>query len=111
MGTCNTGQIFFDISKETRCPAFSWTTEGSRCGLMTEPERFAPMHAKIHGPSKMRDAAKLLLGAGTGCDTSYTDEPKNEAFRQRMLRGRLTNEKIRNVRKALGKAQRGKKWA
>jgi hypothetical protein len=76
MATCDLGQIVFDIPEKKHCPALVWTKEGSRCGLMTEPQKFMPTRAGIHGPTKLRDAAKYLLGAGWGCSYRDKDEPK-----------------------------------
>jgi hypothetical protein len=77
METCPVGQRFFDIPGKTHCPALLWTKEGSRCGLMTEPQKYVPTRARIHGPTKMREAAKFLLGAGKGCNfREHKDEPK-----------------------------------
>jgi hypothetical protein len=62
------------------CPALA-LEEGSTppayaCGLVVDPAI----------PREMREAAKLLIGAGQGCDARINGEPPDVAFYARLLR-------------------------
>jgi hypothetical protein len=90
-------QAFFRISKSDPCPALLWTYCGSRCGLVQEPAMFAPVRTRIHGETRMRNAAMRILGSGKGCDARYTDEDENKGFQAR----------VRDQRKSLRKLLEG----
>jgi hypothetical protein len=76
------GQLLFERTSGS-CPALRFTDQSAECGLMTDPAAFAPVRAAIHGVKKMREAAKRIIGAGTGCHASYEREPLDETFPQR----------------------------
>jgi hypothetical protein len=52
---------------EGECPALQWSAEGSSCGRMTKPAEFMPVRVRIEGASRVREAAKTLIGSGRGC--------------------------------------------
>jgi hypothetical protein len=108
--TCNTGQKFFGIDKKTRCPALEWNDHGAQCGLMANPAKYAPGLVKVHGAKRMGDAARVIIGSGTGCDANYDDEPKNAAFQRRMdLRRKTLARKIDQALKMWGRRGRSTK--
>ncbi|ARN80676.1 hypothetical protein [Methylocystis bryophila] len=49
------------------CPALQWGAEGSSCGLMANPAAFMPVRVRIEGASRVKEAAKTLIGSGRGC--------------------------------------------
>jgi hypothetical protein len=58
--------MLFEV-EEGECPALQWSAEDSSCGLMTKPAEFMPVRVRIEGASRVREAAKTLIGAGAGC--------------------------------------------
>ena len=58
--------MLFEL-EEGECPALQWSAEGSSCGLMANPAVFMPVRVRIEGASRIREAAKTLIGAGLGC--------------------------------------------
>jgi|SRR5258706_7897191 hypothetical protein len=78
---CDIGKLIFGTDRRGPCPALMWDDAGSRCGLMSEPERFASAKARLKGTSRLRAAAKFLIGSGLGCDYAAHGEPVDVAFR------------------------------
>src|SRR5262249_25145409 len=66
IGICRTGRL---ILRDIQGPCPALIEEGDRflCGLMTRPQDYAPVRTRIEGAERMRQAAKLLIGAGQGC--------------------------------------------
>ena len=65
---CELGRDFFGKSAGP-CPALVFNQDGdSACGLT------------LAGEPEYRDAAKLLIGAGDGCDARFNGEPGNPDF-------------------------------
>jgi hypothetical protein len=98
---CDLSQKFFGIGETARCPALLWTYAGSRCGLVQEPEHFAPIRTRKYGAQRMKEAAKRILGSGWGCGMRWQDEPANEAFlvtqahnRRRLHKLRLLDQRL-----------------
>jgi hypothetical protein len=74
---CRTGRLILgDV--EGRCPALIEVGDDFFCGLMTRPQDYAPVKTRIEGAERMRQAAKLLIGAGLGCCARAENEPKIE---------------------------------
>ncbi len=48
------------------CPAYNDGLGG--CGLMLSPQDYDPEATRQHGAYAMSEAAKLIIGSGTGCD-------------------------------------------
>lgn len=63
---CWIGRMMFEVY-EGECPALQWSAEGSSCGLMANPAAFMPVRVRIEGASRVREAAKTLIGSGRGC--------------------------------------------
>jgi hypothetical protein len=64
------------------CPALEYDGDQSVCGLVAHPERHAPIETfKAGGPAKAAAAARVLIGAGVGCDARFNGEVSDEAFR------------------------------
>lgn len=61
------------------CPALSFDADGSRCGLVDS------------GTVSGREAAKWLIGSGTGCDARINGEPVNQEFNARLERWDVEN--------------------
>lgn len=56
------------------CPALTEQPDGAfACGLILRPRDYAPGRASIHD---LREAAKVLIGAGIGCDDVAEDVPE-----------------------------------
>lgn len=68
------------------CPALESAASGFGCGLVSEPRKYAPTRAAIHGVGALRDGALILIGAGHGCDALLAGETDDEEARQRMFR-------------------------
>lgn len=63
------------------CPALLYDGEGlSVCGLVADPMRFAMRVTLAHGTKAASDAAKFLIGSGTGCDARVNGEKADESF-------------------------------
>jgi hypothetical protein len=72
---CSIGKLMF-ATDEGPCPALQWDHDGaSACGLIRDPARYAPMRARIKGPTALREAMKLLVAAGKGCHIPSREEP------------------------------------
>ena len=98
---CGTAKLIFGADHRGTCPALMWTKDGSACGLMSRPERFAPTRARIEGAGRIRDAAKLLIGSGVGCCFPTQNEPVDVAFRDR-IKNRLTRQQRIAALRTLG---------
>jgi hypothetical protein len=77
-GICRTGSLVFGEAHAPPCPALIDGGHDYLCGLMVHPQRYAPVMAAINGVNRLREAAKLLIGAGTYCCGRYPDEAKIE---------------------------------
>ncbi|SRR5579871_6676647 len=64
---CTIGRLRFGFQKG-ECPALQWDAGGSKCGVISNPEKYMPAQVKIKGASRVSEAAKFLLGAGVGCN-------------------------------------------
>jgi hypothetical protein len=62
------------------CPALSFNPEGSVCGLVDDPMRFARTITTKNGTGKTSAAAAHLIGSGTGCDARFNGEPPDLDF-------------------------------
>lgn len=89
---CPLGELLYRRVKGP-CPALSGPylmTDGSStytCGLVSCPEKFAPLTANIVGGDRLTAAAKFLTGTGVGCDCQLPGEPDNPEYRTRLRRG------------------------
>jgi hypothetical protein len=54
------------------CPELRWDEKGSRCALIERSE------------GKMREAAKLLINSGNGCDMLMHGETRDAVYREMM---------------------------
>jgi hypothetical protein len=66
---CSVGQIVLGIAPDERrqkCPALEWDEPGteSRCGLLTNPERYTDNPVHIAG---MKARGPEMIGSGQGC--------------------------------------------
>jgi hypothetical protein len=86
---CWIGRMLFE-QEEGECPALHWSAQGSSCGLMDSPQMFMPVQVAIKGAGRVREAAKLLIGAGVGCIPG------------RGLKGRISDTARRAALKTLG---------
>jgi hypothetical protein len=68
---CDLGQAVFRRSTGP-CPALEGSFGNASCGLTQ------------HGPTKYREAAAHLIGAGQGCDARFNGEPADAAFYRRL---------------------------
>lgn len=84
------------------CPALRHQRDGTySCGVMEEPRAYAPVRVARFGAPRLREAARIILGAGEGCDCRIEGEPSNAAFRDRCERHRET-ERTRDALYAWG---------
>lgn len=70
------------------CPALTEQDGRFVCGLVARPKDWLPSHPK--SVTALREAAKVLLGAGVGCDEAGDEPdgtalPKLDAIQQRYL--------------------------
>ena len=73
------------VDWHSRCPALLIGTGRTLvCGMVARPRAFAPTRVALHGVAACRNAARLLIGAGLGCDGQQDGEPADEDFRRRM---------------------------
>jgi hypothetical protein len=76
---CDLGQILFG-QKLGRCPALERESpETYRCGVVRDPATYS-IRTAIYGEERMRQAAKLIIYAGDGCDSRFNGEPINHVF-------------------------------
>lgn len=68
------------------CPALSYDADGSRCGLVDNPMAYAMRLTLKNGVQAMSDAAKHLIGGGTGCDARFNGEPPDLEFYEKLKR-------------------------
>lgn len=78
------------------CPALTQDGEGWTCGVMKRPTDWLPGHSR--GPTVIRQAWAVLIGAGIGCDEAGDEpdeiaQPKLDLVRDRFL-GRHSREEI-----------------
>jgi hypothetical protein len=77
---CPLGAALFK-QKLGRCPALEEGAGRYECGLVKNPERYAPFRAVAVGKERLREAALILIGSGVGCDAQLEDEPDNAAYK------------------------------
>lgn len=88
---CGTGRMILKLDERPGmpCPALLWIWQDRRyvCGLMYDPARFAPTRVRMHGATKLKEAAKWLIGSGIGCLNVFKgDLPAGPEIPQRSLR-------------------------
>jgi hypothetical protein len=67
------------------CPALMYQPEGqANCGLVVAPGRFDPVRTLRFGQDALSAAARLLVGAGIGCDALAEGEKPNRRFYKAM---------------------------
>lgn len=84
---CPLGQRVFG-RKDGPCPAIEKQDDGRElCGLMVKPGNYAKMRliAK-HGADALSAAARLMNGAGTGCDAVDFGEERNADYDKQTAR-------------------------
>jgi hypothetical protein len=79
---CPLGQFVFK-REVGPCPALSFNAEGSVCGLVADPMRFAIGATLASGVEATSKAAAHMIGSGQGCDARFNGEPADEAFYRR----------------------------
>lgn len=62
------------------CPALEWDGPESRCGLVANPQNYGLRRVLAAGRESLTAAARLLIGATTGCDARINGEPANSNF-------------------------------
>ncbi len=67
-----------------RCPALEAVGLPFRCGLIANPDRYAPDLVAQHGKDALSAAAAILVGAGHGCDAQAPGEHYDFAAAARM---------------------------
>jgi hypothetical protein len=90
---CPLGVHVFGLTTDDGpCPALSFDGAGqSSCGLVADPATFDPVRAAIAGPTALRQAAALLIGAIGRCDSQEAGEPADELFKLAMWAWRDAN--------------------
>lgn len=81
---CPLGKIVFGPGR--RCPALEVKLPAFTCGLVENPQQYAPDVVAAHGKSVASKAAAYLIGAGLGCDALDRGERPNEAWRAWAMR-------------------------
>lgn len=67
------------------CPALMGEPGVSTsCGLVVEPEWWAPLLVALYGKDVMSQAASVIVSAGDGCDARINGEPINHAFNAKL---------------------------
>ena len=87
------------------CPALERDADGTAsCGLIADPGKHALGYTlRAGGREAASDAAKLLIGAGIGCDARINGEEPDRAFYLRAEQWDYENRKaIAKARKAWG---------
>jgi hypothetical protein len=64
---CELGRLKHGL-REGPCPELRWDADGSRCGLIDD------------ATGELREAAKLLLNTGNGCDMLLHGEHRNHRY-------------------------------
>jgi hypothetical protein len=71
---------------EGPCPALTPQPDGTKvCGLVVDPKAHSPARVRRWGEFDARRTARLLIGAGFGCDAVAEGETPNKAFIAEML--------------------------
>ena len=73
---CALGQHVFDREAHPGpCPALRERVNDYHCDIVANPRAYS------EGPAdKLRDAARIIIGAGVGCDARFNGEPADRAF-------------------------------
>jgi hypothetical protein len=59
------------------CPALDFNADAtSACGLTKFPQKYCPTLTRLHGATETRKAARILIGAGIGCDALIEGEER-----------------------------------
>lgn len=66
------------------CPALSYESGKSICGVVANPMKHAMGAALRNGIEATRSAALHLIGSGTGCDARFNGEPPDESFYEKL---------------------------
>jgi hypothetical protein len=66
------------------CEAIQTEAGKAVCGLVANPQRYAPLKVARFGVEKLRSAAMLLISSGKGCDFYFHGEPTSKAFYDKM---------------------------
>jgi hypothetical protein len=82
--TCKLGAKLFN-QNHGPCPALRYDSEGSRCDVADNPQRYNPVASDLYGHDLLKISVELLIGSGIGCDARFNNEPINFAFRQRLV--------------------------
>lgn len=80
---CPLGQHIFKQSLGP-CPALSFDADGSRCGMIDDPAKFNMVGVLKHGIEAVREAAKVLIGSGIGCDARFNGEAPDQKFYEKL---------------------------
>lgn len=81
---CMLGQLVLK-QEDGACQALEIAPRGGyACGLVAHPERYAPVRTAAAGAAAMRNAARVLIGSGIGCDAQLEGEPASAALEQRL---------------------------
>src|SRR5215831_10585398 len=64
------------------CPALRKQGDNYHCDIVANPRAYS------EGPAdKLRDAARIIIGAGAGCDALFNGEPADRAFYRKIEHG------------------------
>ena len=66
---CGTGRMILKLDERPACLAprcCGYGRIGGMSRLMYDPARFAPTRVRMHGATKLKEAAKWLIGSGIG---------------------------------------------
>jgi hypothetical protein len=74
------GQSIFGEHMPAPCPALITQGGVSSCGIADQPSAFVRHAGGARGARRLRIAAKLLIGAGLGCDAQDENEPFSPTF-------------------------------
>lgn len=89
------GDLFPERPYIGPCPALERDEDGfAVCGLVADPGKHALSHTiRAGGREKASAAAKILIGAGDGCDARFNGEPADPEFYIRMIKIAKTQRK------------------
>jgi hypothetical protein len=78
---CVIGRQVYGEFVKAPCPALRMSQGGaSSCGLVADPAAYVHHKGGARHAERLATAAKLVIGAGVGCDTQADGEPMNVAF-------------------------------
>lgn len=73
------------FGKGGSCPALEVRFPAFVCGLVENPQRYAPSIVQDFGQETASRSAAILVGAGIGCDALLAGETLNNEWRQRAI--------------------------